>query len=241
MTQNNGFLGTIGYIKANLMSSPALQDKGYSNENFYPGAESIPESEPKATYLPISFKTNNNVTIDDQGVANFTQTTGYGGTSYGVLQLLNTPDLSTLENWEFGFRAKVNTTTTNSKNLAFCYTKYSINQLGITAFDIRTHSTTATNRHKPQLYSSGDFEYQLVMDYTLQDSVWHKFTLKWEKGKGYTLTVDDHSIGKYRASIRSNAGENITWGHTANTISSSTGSTVRAVDTKSVYLKWWNS
>ena len=41
-----GFLGTIGYIKANLMSSPALQDKGYSNENFYPGATNIPDSEP---------------------------------------------------------------------------------------------------------------------------------------------------------------------------------------------------
>ena len=39
-----GFLGTIGYIKGNLMSNPNLLDKGYSNENFYPGAESIPES-----------------------------------------------------------------------------------------------------------------------------------------------------------------------------------------------------
>ena len=241
MTQNNGFLGTIGWIKSNLMVSSQASEKGYSNENFYPGAESIPESEPKATYLPISFKTNNNVTIDDHGVANFVQTTGYGGTSYGVLELLNTPDLSTLENWEFGFKAKVNTTTSNTNNLAFCYTKYSVNWLGVSAFDIRTASTTASKRHKPQLYSSSDSEYQLTMNYTLKDSVWHKFTLKWEKGKGYTLTVDDHSIGKYRASISSNAGENIKWGHTANTIISNTGSTVRAVDTKSVYLKWWNS
>ena len=43
MTQN-GFLGTIGWIKGNLMSNPNLKDKGYSNENFYPGAPNIPNS-----------------------------------------------------------------------------------------------------------------------------------------------------------------------------------------------------
>ena len=40
------FLGTIGWIKSNLMVSSQANEKGYSNENFYPGAPSIPESEP---------------------------------------------------------------------------------------------------------------------------------------------------------------------------------------------------
>ena len=43
---NKKFIGTIGYIKGNLMASPALQERGYTNENFFPGAENIPDSEP---------------------------------------------------------------------------------------------------------------------------------------------------------------------------------------------------
>ena len=43
MTQN-GFLGTIGWIKGNLMSNPNLLDKNYNNENFYPGSPDIPNS-----------------------------------------------------------------------------------------------------------------------------------------------------------------------------------------------------
>ena len=43
-----GFLGTIGYIKANLMSSSQASEKGYGNDNFYPGAPNIPESEPNS-------------------------------------------------------------------------------------------------------------------------------------------------------------------------------------------------
>ena len=39
-----GFLGTIGWIKGNLMSNPNLLDKNYNNENFYPGAPDIPNS-----------------------------------------------------------------------------------------------------------------------------------------------------------------------------------------------------
>ena len=105
MTQNNGFLGTIGYIKANLMSSPALQDKGYSNENFYPGAESIPESEPKATFLPIQLQTSY-VDIDENGIATFNiYAPQYSSGCYA--DLLNTPDLSTLQNWELGFKAQL--------------------------------------------------------------------------------------------------------------------------------------
>ena len=42
--EQNGFLGTIGYIKANLMSNPNLLDTNYNNENFYPGAPDIPNS-----------------------------------------------------------------------------------------------------------------------------------------------------------------------------------------------------
>ena len=45
MTSQN-YIGTIGYIKGNLMGSSALTDKGYTNENFYPGASNIPDSNP---------------------------------------------------------------------------------------------------------------------------------------------------------------------------------------------------
>lgn len=38
------YIGTIGYIKGNLMSNPNLLDKGYNNQNFYPGAPNIPNS-----------------------------------------------------------------------------------------------------------------------------------------------------------------------------------------------------
>lgn len=41
-----GFLGTIGWIKSNLMVSSQASEKGYSNEN--PGAENIPDSEPNS-------------------------------------------------------------------------------------------------------------------------------------------------------------------------------------------------
>lgn len=43
MVQNK-FLGTIGWIKSNLMISSQASEKGYSNENFYPGAPNIPDS-----------------------------------------------------------------------------------------------------------------------------------------------------------------------------------------------------
>lgn len=39
------FLGTIGYIKSNLMSSSQASDK-IDNDNFYPGSPNIPETEP---------------------------------------------------------------------------------------------------------------------------------------------------------------------------------------------------
>ena len=45
MTQQ-GFLGTIGWIKGNLMSSSQASLKGYDNNNFIPGATNIPDSEP---------------------------------------------------------------------------------------------------------------------------------------------------------------------------------------------------
>ena len=39
------FLGTIGWIKANLMASSQASDK-YNNDNFYPGSPDLPSSEP---------------------------------------------------------------------------------------------------------------------------------------------------------------------------------------------------
>ena len=49
MTQN-GFLGTIGWIKGNLLVSSELTEK-YDNETFYPGAPDIPDS---AKPIPIA-------------------------------------------------------------------------------------------------------------------------------------------------------------------------------------------
>ena len=43
MTQS--FLGTIGWIKSNLMTSSQASDK-INNDNFYPGSQNIPETEP---------------------------------------------------------------------------------------------------------------------------------------------------------------------------------------------------
>lgn len=64
MEDKQGFLGTIGYIKANLMTSSALAEKDYNNENFYPGSPDVPISD---TSKP-SFKFNavGNVKIDDK-------------------------------------------------------------------------------------------------------------------------------------------------------------------------------
>ena len=42
--ENKIFLGTIGWIKSNLMVSSQSSEKGYNNENFYPGAPNIPDS-----------------------------------------------------------------------------------------------------------------------------------------------------------------------------------------------------
>ena len=41
---NRNYIGTIGYIKGNLMCNSELLDKGYSNDTFYPGAPNIPNS-----------------------------------------------------------------------------------------------------------------------------------------------------------------------------------------------------
>lgn len=87
MTQN-GFLGTIGWIKSNLMSNPDLQDKGYSNETFYPGAENIPESRPSAK--PFKLEPVGAV-IDDNGIATFNQRSN--GNNETGLKVLNFPDL----------------------------------------------------------------------------------------------------------------------------------------------------
>ena len=80
--EQQGFLGTIGYIKANLMSSPALQDKNYSNENFYPGAENIPDSEPSISF---PFKKIGNIVVDENFVAS-----GFSKSNY--IELGNMPD-----------------------------------------------------------------------------------------------------------------------------------------------------
>lgn len=81
MTQNK-FLGTIGYIKANLMSSSQASEKGYRNENFYPGAENIPDSEASVSF---PFKKIGNIVVDENFVA-----TGFSDNNY--IQLGNMPD-----------------------------------------------------------------------------------------------------------------------------------------------------
>ena len=230
MTQN-GFLGTIGWIKSNLMVSSQASEKGYSNETFYPGAENIPESEPKATFLPISFKTSK-VAIDENGIANIGGNKGY------AVDLLNTPDLSTLQNWELGFKAQVMARTNTDKKVICGIEGADGSWVTNIAFQITLGNGTYGDYYTPWLFSSSDSNYQLNTGVKIQDANWHDFKVKWETGVGYTLTVDDVKVSKYRASYPSNAGKNIRWGF-ANT--NYFTNAIRALDTKSVYLKWWNS
>ena len=57
MTQN-GFLGTIGWIKGNLMSNSELLDKNYNNENFYPGSNPPPSSNSTKPEFPFEIVGN---------------------------------------------------------------------------------------------------------------------------------------------------------------------------------------
>ena len=84
MTQN-GFLGTIGWIKSNLMVSSQASEKGYSNENFYPGASNIPESEASVSF---PFKKIGNIVVDENFVAS-----GFSNSNY--IQLGNMPTFNT--------------------------------------------------------------------------------------------------------------------------------------------------
>lgn len=69
MTQN-AFLGTIGYIKGNLMSNPELLDKGYRNENFYPGSTNIPNSHSSdKTMMQVAINGNLPYTIENNVVS----------------------------------------------------------------------------------------------------------------------------------------------------------------------------
>lgn len=61
MAQKN-FMGTIGWIKSNLMISSQASEKGYSNENFYPGAPDIPDSAgPVPIAIPGTLSSNGKI------------------------------------------------------------------------------------------------------------------------------------------------------------------------------------
>lgn len=106
-----GFLGTIGWIKGNLMSNPNLLDKGYSNENFYPGAENIPDSaigaKPDFPYEAIG-----DIKIDeDYNVTNFQE-------SYTPKNYIKLGNMSFSGN----FDVRLAFTATQSKNTTSLHT-----------------------------------------------------------------------------------------------------------------------
>ena len=89
MTQN-AFLGTIGFIKGNLMSNPELLDKGYSNETFYPGASNIPNSHTSdKTKMEVSIFGNLNHKIENNVVIWATSMSSQSG----YLHVTNLPKL----------------------------------------------------------------------------------------------------------------------------------------------------
>lgn len=220
-----GFLGTIGWIKSNLMVSSQASEKGYSNENFYPGAPNIPDSEPTANFLPISFKTSN-VTIDENGIVNTEGKSNY------YIDLLNTPDLYTFQNWELGFKAKV--LTSGSRKLVCAIAGAGGSWFDDYAFQLLNYPA-ANPAYGVMLYSSSDNVYRVVPRSAISDTNWHEFKIRWETGVGFTLSVDQYSATAYRANFTANTNKNIRWGYSGSTHN------MGSLDTKSVYLKWWNS
>lgn len=183
--------------------------------------------EPKQNFLPISFKTSK-VAIDENGMASI------GGAKGSYVDLLNIPDLATLENWEFGFKASV---LSNGDYKIICGIEGSTGSwLGDYAFQVLNYQAVYPS-YGAMMYSSSDNNYFLVPKPAISDSNFHDFKVKWEKGIGFTFTVDDASATKYRASFTSNAGKNIRWGHSNQYYTTN----INILDTKSVYLKWWNS
>ena len=68
MTQNN-FLGTIGWIKGNLLTSSDIGEK-YDNDTFYPGAPNIPDS---AGPVPIALagSVSSNGKLNDRNILEY--------------------------------------------------------------------------------------------------------------------------------------------------------------------------
>ena len=114
------YLGTIGWIKSNLMSSSQASNK-YNNDNFYPGSQNIPESEPKEKYYPIQFISRGKQNGINGNIANT-------NSSDHAYELQNTPDFSTLDNWEIGFTGewKANGGTNKGYSLFFCPIGHSV-------------------------------------------------------------------------------------------------------------------
>lgn len=99
MTQNNGFLGTIGWIKGNLMSSSQASQKGYSNETFYPGLDNVPESEKFYTRRKIQIGAMQSYHVVG-GIAKL-----YNNFSWGYIRVDNFPELKTCS--EFKIHANI--------------------------------------------------------------------------------------------------------------------------------------
>lgn len=126
MTQNN-FLGTIGWIKGNLLTSSDIGEK-YSNENFYPGAPNIPDS---AGPVPIAILGKVTGAIDENNIL------GPAGYYTFTNQYSFLPNESnSVQGIQITFKLLKNYTGGQYKNLV-CYLKGSVYKL---ALGFRFHS-----------------------------------------------------------------------------------------------------
>ena len=91
-------MGTIGWIKSNLMVSSQASEKGYSNENFYPGSDNVPESEKLYTRRKMEFETLQSYHIVD-GIAKL-----YNNFKYGFMKVNNFPEIQTCSEFKIHVR-----------------------------------------------------------------------------------------------------------------------------------------
>ena len=194
-----GFLGTIGWIKGNLMSNPNLEDKNYNNENFHPGAENIPESNPTrldgvppvTDGLVLCYDGNNH---GDYGVGNMwgaswlelaTNTTGYVSTQGDTTtpKLTNSSGETCYEKWftdDYG---------------TYCYLDKVETRGIIASIDLPNPEHTFIMLIRKQDSTSHIKPCTMINDRNIYSQFSYPNT-------GYNTYTDGVSVGYYRTSLR---------------------------------------
>ena len=147
MEQTQNYMGTIGWIKGNLMSNPELADKNYNNENFVPGNPDIPNSHtPDKTMMQFTLEGSG--TKIENNIASWNNSSS---SVKGALVVNNLPVLTDADN-NFLF---------NSLEFQIKYGRVNSTDYSFKAFGFRTNSRFTNRTGYSVSSSSGGQQLQI--------------------------------------------------------------------------------